>query len=497
MTVFSFRQAVAVFICMWLTFGCATSEAEEFSYWVIENGSVAVYSKPWQGCEYIFYVRSPEIAHSYAPYWNKNTPWGYECYQVTAGGWDHLVATVVERKISCDSGATLNYITAQCSFNSQKGVENDPLFCKSPSLQVGNPINTANGNKFQYEEDLKLGVADPIVVGRYYNSVDGLWKHSFSDALNIGRDFVVVVRADGRESIFKAVGEKYVSITDLGVLLLNEVGWNYTSTDGSVMAFSLEGELVRKISKYGAAQNIARDKYNFQITNSVGQSVKISEDILRQLTLVETEGIKFQYSYNNQRLTKVTRNKSGESTSRSYHYEDIRNPGLLTGITDERGVRFATWSYDNSGKAVSSQHSGGAGLTQIAYNADGSSSVTNELGKTTVYRYQQIDGVKRIIAIDGEPSPNCPASNSTYTYNDRGLVLTKTDAKGLVTTYDYNDRGFEISRTEATGTTLARTTTTEWDPDRFLPIKVIEPNRITLYSYDNQGRELTWQSASR
>ncbi|PPS36095.1 sugar-binding protein [Pseudomonas amygdali pv. morsprunorum] len=55
----------------------------------------------------------------------------------------------------------------------------------------------------------------------------------------------------------------------------------------------------------------------------------------------------------------------------------------------------------------------------------------------------------------------------------------------------------EISRTEATGTTLARTTTIEWDPDRFLPIKVIEPNRVTVYSYNNQGCELTRQRAFR
>ncbi|WP_239987681.1 hypothetical protein [Pseudomonas syringae] len=44
--------------------------------------------------------------------------------------------------------------------------------------------------------------------------------------------------------------------------------------------------------------------------------------------------------------------------------------------------------------------------------------------------------------------------------------------KGPVTTYDYNERDLEISRTEASGTTLARTTTTEWGPDRFLPIRV-------------------------
>ncbi|WP_239987682.1 DUF6531 domain-containing protein, partial [Pseudomonas syringae] len=485
MPVFSSRKTLAAFaciFCIWLAFGSAISKAEDFSYWIVGNGNGSryVFSKPWQGCEYIVYVRSPQLASSYRPYWNKMTQWGYDCAFITAGGWVDYDITVLERKVSCSPSATLNYMTAKCSFNGQKGAEDDPLSCKTPSLQVGNPINAANGNKFQYEEDFKLGVADPIVVGRYYNSIDGLWKHSFSDALNVGKDFVVLIRADGRESMFKAVDGKYVSTTDLGVLLLNEAGWTYTSTDGSVMAFSVEGELVRKISKYGIAKNIARDRYNLQITNSVGQSVKISEDILRQLTLLEAEGVKLQYSYSAQRLSSVTKNIDGDS-SRSYQYEDSRNPGLLTGITDERGVRFATWSYDDSGRAVSSQHSGGAGLTQIAYNADGSSSVTNELGKTTVYRYQQIDGVKRIIAIDGEPSPNCPASNSTYTYNDRGLVLTKTDAKGLVTTYDYNDRGFEISRTEASGTTLARTTTTEWDPNRFLPIKVIEPNRITVY----------------
>ncbi|WP_345945801.1 RHS repeat domain-containing protein, partial [Pseudomonas sp. dw_358] len=68
----------------------------------------------------------------------------------------------------------------------------------------------------------------------------------------------------------------------------------------------------------------------------------------------------------------------------------------------------------------------------------------------------------------GEPSDNCPASNSTYTYDDRGQVLTKTDAKGFITTYTYNDRGLEASHTEASGTPQARTTTTTWDPTRFL-----------------------------
>ncbi len=130
----------------------------------------------------------------------------------------------------------------------------------------------------------------------------------------------------------------------------------------------------------------------------------------------------------------------------------------------------------------------------VAYNADGSSTVTNELGKNATYRFTNFGGVKRVKAIEGEPSPNCSASNSSYTYNDRGQVLTKTDAKGLSTTYSYNDRGLKVSRVEASGTPLARTITTEWDPSRFLKTKVVEPTRTTLYTYDAQGRPLSQQT---
>ncbi|WP_183138879.1 hypothetical protein [Pseudomonas syringae group genomosp. 3] len=78
MTVFSFRKTVAAFaciFCIWLAFGSAISKAEEFSYWDAGNGSVSFFSKPWQGCDYIFYVRSPWLAPIYNPYFNRNMPW--------------------------------------------------------------------------------------------------------------------------------------------------------------------------------------------------------------------------------------------------------------------------------------------------------------------------------------------------------------------------------------------------------------------------------------
>ena len=38
---------------------------------------------------------------------------------------------------------------------------------------------------------------------------------------------------------------------------------------------------------------------------------------------------------------------------------DTTFPNLLTGIIDENGVRFATWTYDSLARATSSQHAGG------------------------------------------------------------------------------------------------------------------------------------------
>ncbi len=106
-----------------------------------------------------------------------------------------------------------------------------------------------------------------------------------------------------------------------------------------------------------------------------------------------------------------------------------------------------------------------------------------------------VGNIQRVSSVEGEPSANCPNSNSTFTYDDRGLVKTRTDNKGNVTTFDYNERGLEVSRTEAYGTPQARTVTTTWHPTLFLPLTMTEPDRITTYSYDDQGRQLS-QSVS-
>ncbi len=305
--------------------------------------------------------------------------------------------------------------------------------------------------------------------------------------------------AHGRESFFAVSGNNVTaSSADIGVLTKTATDWQFLSADNERFNFNSAGKLTSWSDASGDRQNLVYTGSQISVTDHLGNSLTFTQDDKHQPLTLTAPGVQITYGYNaNKRLTAVNKTLGGQATQRLFHYEDTRNNALLTGITDERGVRYATWSYDDQGRATTSEHANGAERIAIEYSSDGSASVTNELGKVANYQFQTILGVKRITAIEGEPSANCPNSNSTFTYDDRGLLKTKTDNKGNLTTYDYNTRGLEISRTEAAGTAQARTTTTEWDPTLFLPVTVTEPGRITTYTYDAQGRQLSQSVTQR
>ena len=389
---------------------------------------------------------------------------------------------------SCPPDTIHDEISGECTLDPQKG---PPDACNS----AGNPINFAIGNKFQSEIDYSPGSSSALKFTRSYNSLDGLWRHSFSTYLSFaGTQYVSVMMHHGRESFFTVSGTTITPTSaDLGVLTkVGTAGWRYISTDNERFTFNTAGKLTQWSNAQGAVHQFAYSGNQVTVTDNLGNSLTYTEDANKQPLTLTAPGVQITYGYNaNKRLTSVTKVMGGQTTQRQFHYEDLRNNSWLTGITDERGVRYATWSYDDKGRAISSEHADRADKVTVAYNADGTVSVTNELGKVAKYSFQYIKGVRRITSIQGEPSANCPNSNSSFTYDTNGLLKTKTDNKGHLTTYTYNARGLEISRTEASGTAQARTITTDWHPTLFLPTVVTEPKRITTYYYDDQGRQLS------
>ena len=326
----------------------------------------------------------------------------------------------------------------------------------------GSPIDFSSGNKLQRELwGTKVNPFREFNV--FYNSIDGVWRHSFSNTLRVAAEIAVLTAEDGQESYFN-LSNNIATSASVRSGLLERVAdvWVYFDRSGNRLSFSYDGKLARIDYPSGQYQVITHARYFTSVKDSSGRVFSFTEDSLSQPLIYTADGLSVEFRYSVAGvLSSATSTYGDKVATRRYYYDDLRGRNLLTGITDERGQRYATWSYDAEGRAISSEHAGGADRVEVTYNDDGSSTVTNELGKKATYRFQTIQGIKRITAIEGEPSPNCPSSNSTFTYDDRGLLKTKTDNKGIVTTYDYNDRGLEVTRTEASGTAQARTVTTE------------------------------------
>jgi YD repeat-containing protein len=312
---------------------------------------------------------------------------------------------------------------------------------------------------------------------------------------------VNMYRPNGAVISFQFDGNSFLHMNgDLGILQMvgtNILRWRYLATNGDTEEYNENGKLISITAPNGIKQILSYDITSgllSQVQDSMGRKLLFSYVGNKLSSVTTDDGNTTSYSYNPVGLIQgVTRS---DGTQRLYHYEDSRFLTALTGITDERGVRYATWAYDELGRAISSEHAGGAERTQISFNADGSSTVTNALGKQTIYRFNYITGARRVVKVEGQPTANCIGANQNYTYTPEGWVDSQTDWKGNKTTYTYNGKGQEISRTEAFGSTVAKTILTEWHTTLNLKTKVTEPDKETIYSYDANGLLISQKTRS-
>jgi YD repeat-containing protein len=363
----------------------------------------------------------------------------------------------------------------------------------SPSMSVADPVNVSNGNSYQVEVDYPGQPGTRMHFARYYNSKTLRWTHTYSAKLKIATTEIMLVNTDGRESLFAVSGAvATASPKELGRLEQTASGWRYDNTYNEHLHFDTQGRLTRIDRANGTYETLAYGTNNIVVTDSLGGTMTLTFNTAKRLTGLTAGPLQVTYSYSTAgRVTKATRIQGGQSKARTYHYEDANEGGLLTGITDERNIRYVTWAYDTKGRVIRNELNGMQNKYLFAYNANGSTTVTNPLGKQSTYTFQTVAGAKRISSLAGAVSANCPASNSTFTYNARGLIATRTDNKGHITTYDYDSRGLEISRTEASGTPQARTITTEWHPTLYKPVTITEPDRVLSFEYDSQGNLLS------
>ncbi|WP_434340781.1 hypothetical protein [Motilimonas cestriensis] len=268
------------------------------------------------------------------------------------------------------------------------------------------------------------------------------------------------------------------------------VHWIYRSVDNQFEYYNAKGQLTRRVNKTGLSHYLEYDNHDqlALVKDDAGNQLQFSfDDKGKLLTVITPTQETISYGYDQYaNLETVTKVLGTKTTERRYHYEDTRHPYALTGITDENGVRYAAWEYDEQGRAITSKHAGEVDKTTFAFEPL-QTTVTNPLGKQTVYHYQNTAGAKRLSKVEGVASTNCLAANQHYTYYPNGQIETKTDWKGVVTRFEYNDRHLESKRIEAAGTPEQRVITTTWHPELNLPATVAVGNQVTTYEYHTNG----------
>jgi len=427
---------------------------------------------------------------------SSNSPTGasYSWYEITKNG----------------TYACCGYLTdawVACSVPSTKEKSSGP---PDPTTCIGNPIHAGTANKYQLEVDYAGRGAFPLVFDRHYNSqsmvsgdLGANWT-AFAKLTDITAGSLKAVQPSGRTFTFSLNNGLWKPEADVTDKLehLSDGTWRYTVSDDSVETYRADGKLLQVSNRQGLSQTYAYDASGHltTITDPYGRKLTFTYDASGRIDgLTDPTGGIYAYTYDaNNNLAAVT---YPDGSTRGYHYEVAAFPHALTGITDENGNRYATWGYDALGRAILSEHAGGAERAQLSYNSDGTTGVTDAVGTVRTYRFKTVLGVAKGAGIDQPAGAGCGPAGSQIDYDANGNLAARTDFNGVKTTYSYDlARNLETSRTEASGTPAARTTVTTWHATLRLPTQVTvyaggtasgTPLLTTDYVYDGQGNLLT------
>ncbi len=334
------------------------------------------------------------------------------------------------------------------------------------------------------------------------------WRHNYNYRLYIGDSRLQLrwVRPQGNLVSFSrsSTSENFTAANLAKFKVVETAGGDFEIhfANGLLHRYDSTGLLIRISQGAALYQTLGYDANRMlsTVTHSNGNAIQLTYFDDYYLSTVSFPGGKnITLTYDDQgNPVSITTQYTGDTgelmtLERLYHYDDPLHPYALTGITDENGERFVSWTYDQEGRAVSSTHAEGlADTVTVSFPDDLTTVTTNALGKETRYNYAIANGVKRLANVEGVATANCAAAFKNYTYYPNGKIETRTDWKGNITHYTYDSQGREITRTTAYGTPNARTVTTEWDvTHKWKAAKTTDAISETTYTYNADGKVLT------
>ncbi len=379
---------------------------------------------------------------------------------------------------------------------------------------AGNPVSIGNGVKTQIEPDYEGSGPFPLTYVRTYNSylpngspVGHKWNANYQQRLTLPDgvtamappEAVMAQRPDGGWQQFNYRSGQYVGSADVAARIervndgLNRTtGWRLHTVDDTVETYDAEGRLLAIVNRAGLRHTLsyAADGSLDRVSDDFGRSLGFEYDpTTRQVTaMVDPENRRTLYRYMAGALTEVT---YPDQTRRQYHYEVPGWPALLTGISDERGIRYATWKYDDESRVVESTHADGADRTTFSYG-ELQTRVTDPHGTTRTYAFTRIFDTLRMTEVS-EPCSTCGSGSAAKIYYDgSGYPALLTDNNNNQTQLRVNSRGLPEQWTRALGKPEAQTVSVQWHPIWRVPTVISETGatgtaKVTRLEYDGRG----------
>ena len=458
---------------------------------------------------------------------------GYSCYIIDQ--YDNAVPFWIPIVCASDEYKDGTVASGCRKTSPTENQKNNGRACKVNA--AGNPITIGTGNKFEEVTDYRSAGPNVLHFTRYYNShlttifsMGRNWRHNFDRRLIKDGATWRLLRPDGTEIHFRYYGYlgglywyvRRVDYKDVYVQMIRRPSTNeyeFYAPDGS------------KEYYHGTTYRLLKIRYpnTYELTftyNGSGQLTTVTDSHSRSLTLTynsdglletmtDPDGRVYKYEYKSVfaatfelpadllekvRYPDTTSGTWTDNPTVTYHYENANFPSSLTGITDEKGVRVSTWTYDSEGRGASSEKAGGVLKWTITHNANGTKTVTNPLGKQAIYTFTQVKHRYLPTQVDGQASTNCVAASRSATYDAYGKMTSRTDWKGNVTNFTldqttssntrFTGASLETQRKVAVGTAQERTITTSWYDNNWLPVyhkptQIVKPGRTLAFTYDS------------
>lgn len=383
----------------------------------------------------------------------------------------------------------------------------------------GDPINTSTGNFYRQETDFES--PSGLMFRRFYNSsarapgssLGRQWRHLFDRRLEVlapttgaagDRTFIRAIRPDGSSELFTRTPSGWTVDADVAdVLVDREAGTGYAlqlAANRQTEVYDATG-LLKEVYD-SAGRKLLSLQYSDATTPAdvapvagllltvgdvSGRTLSFKYDASSRLTtMMLPDGSSQAFGYNPAgQLASVT---YPDATSKGYIYNETANSptvsgtSFLTGIVDEKGIRYETIKFDYNHRAYHAEFAGGVDITTLDYAAStwkGTLPVTvkGPLGATSKLGFVDT-GKGRLMPAGGSAAcgDQCNQPYKAMTYDVNGYPASVTDFKGITTRTTYTADGLLAEQVDAADTPQQRTTTTTWDSALRLPLSRVVKN---------------------